>query len=114
MAFPRPALPVDDGLVGSLADLITEEEVTTVVVGHPVALSGRATSSTDLAGAFTEQLRARVAALEIVRWDERLTTHEASRALRQAGHRASAQRTRVDSAAAVILLQNFLDARRRD
>ena len=112
MAFPRPALPVDEGLVGSLADLIAEEEVSTVVVGRPVALSGRATSSTDLAGAFAQELRARLASLEIVQWDERLTTHEASRALHQAGHRASAQRARVDSAAAVILLQSFLDARR--
>ena len=112
MAFPRPALSVDERLVGTLADLIADEDVTTVVVGYPVALSGRATSSTDLAGAFAEELRARVASIEVVRWDERLTTHEASRALRQAGHRASAQRTRVDSAAAVILLQSYLDARR--
>ncbi len=114
MAFPRPALAVDEGLVGSLADLIAEEDVTTVVIGHPLALSGRATSSTEVAGAFADKLRARVASLEIVRWDERLTTHEATRALREAGHRGTAQRGRVDSAAAVILLQNFLDAWRRD
>jgi putative Holliday junction resolvase len=45
----------------------------------------------------------------VLQWDERLTTLEAQKSLAAAGMRAREQRDHVDSAAAVIMLQNYLD-----
>jgi RNase H-fold protein (predicted Holliday junction resolvase) len=46
MSFPRPALQSDASLISTLAALVEEEGVATIVVGRPVALSGNETSST--------------------------------------------------------------------
>ena len=110
MAFPRPAMPVDDELFTTLKALIDEESVDLVVVGRPVALSGNETASTGAADDFFRALGEKISPVTIVQWDERLTTYEAQKSLSGAGMKAKSQRSRVDSAAAVIMLQNYVDA----
>ena len=110
MAFPRPAMPVDDELFTTLKALIDEESVDLVVVGRPVALSGNETASTEVADDFFRALGERISPVKTVQWDERLTTYEAQKSLSGAGMKAKSQRSRVDSAAAVIMLQNYVDA----
>ncbi len=109
MAFPRDALVNDEQLLDKLRQLIDEEASAGVVVGRPIALSGRATASTRVADELFERIRSSFAALEVTQWDERLTTREAQRALSEAGIKVKSQREHVDSAAAVILLQNYMD-----
>lgn len=109
MAFPRSALANDERLLELLRELIESDEIAGLVVGRPIALSGRTTASTTNADALFHRLRETFAPLPVTQWDERLTTHEAQRALSEAGIRAKSQRQHVDSAAAVILLQNYMD-----
>jgi putative holliday junction resolvase len=109
MAFPRPALANDGHLIDVLRILVEEEAATTIVVGRPVALSGNETASTQSADELYQRFVAAFDDLTVVQWDERLTTFEAQRSLAQAGIRAKAQREHVDSAAAVIMLQNYVD-----
>jgi putative holliday junction resolvase len=109
MAFPRPALANDDELMTKLRALIDEEGAATVVVGRPVALSGNETASTQSADQLYERLVATFSEITVIQWDERLTTFEAQRSLAQAGIRAKDHRDHVDSAAAVIMLQNYVD-----
>jgi putative pre-16S rRNA nuclease len=109
MAFPRPALANDDELMTKLRTLIDEEGAGTVVVGRPVALSGNETASTQSADQLYERLVATFSEITVIQWDERLTTFEAQRSLAQAGIRAKDHRDHVDSAAAVIMLQNYVD-----
>jgi putative Holliday junction resolvase len=111
MAFPRPALKSDESLITTLAALVDEENVATIVVGRPVALSGNETSSTLQADTLFAALVDAFPQLDVVQWDERFTTLEAQRSLSQAGVRAKDQREHVDSAAAVIMLQNYVDGR---
>jgi putative Holliday junction resolvase len=109
MAFPRPALANDDQLIEKVRALLDEEGATTIVVGRPVALSGNETASTHSADALYQQLVAAFEEISVIQWDERLTTLEAQRSLTQAGIRAKDHRDHVDSAAAVIMLQNYVD-----
>ncbi len=109
MAFPRPALARDGSLLTSLDALVEEEGIGTIVIGRPVALSGNVTPSTADADALFDELVDQFALLHVVQWDERLTTYEAQRSLSRAGHRARDHRERVDGAAAVIMLQNYVD-----
>ena len=112
MAFPREALPVDERLVAAISETVNEELVELVVLGRPVSLAGSPTASTALADELFATLTDSLAPLEVVQVDERLTTVEAQRSLRGAGHRERDQRARIDSAAAVVLLQSFLDGAR--
>jgi putative Holliday junction resolvase len=57
-----------------------------------------------------ETFRTRFGDTVVTQWDERLTTLEAQRSLSRAGLKARDHRERVDSAAAVIMLQNYIDA----
>ena len=109
MAFPRPALARDGELFDHLAGLIEEEGVDTVVIGRPIALSGRVTSSTDDADSVYHDLTQRFTNLLIVQVDERLTTVSAQKSLSEAGLKTKARRDRIDSAAAVVILQNYVD-----
>jgi putative Holliday junction resolvase len=109
MAFPRAALLSGEPLIAALTALVDEEDVTTIVVGRPLALSGNETSSTAQADTLYAELVEAFPQLQVVQWDERLTTVEAQRSLLQAGVRTKDQRDHVDSAAAAIMLQNYVD-----
>jgi len=108
MAFPRPAIARDGHTLDRLHELIDVEEVGAVVIGRPIALSGNETSSTKDADELFVQLRERLT-VPVIQWDERLTTRDAQKSLSEAGLTSRESRERVDSAAAVIMLQNYLD-----
>jgi putative Holliday junction resolvase len=110
MAVPlgtvRTGAPQD---VKAVADLVAEHAVTLVVVGHPLQLSGEAGERAYLAERFAEALRS-LLPVEVRLQDERLSTVEADRALREAGASGRERRRAVDRSAATVILQAWLDA----
>ncbi len=108
MAFPRPAIARDDKTLTRLRELVEEESVSTVVIGRPVSLAGNDTASTKDADEFIAQVRDHVN-VPVIQFDERLTTRDAQKSLSEAGLTTKASRDRIDSAAAVIMLQNYVD-----
>ena len=95
-----------------LIALVAEFEVVEVVVGLPRTLADRAGTSARDAVEVAEELAAKIAPVPVRLADERLTTVVAQRSLREAGVRAKAQRGVIDQAAAVGILQGWLDQRR--
>ncbi len=95
-----------------LATLVNEMECVEVIVGLPRTLSDRAGSSADDAVALADALAVRISPVPVRLADERLTTVGAARSLREAGMRAREQRAMIDQAAAVAILQGWLDQRR--
>jgi putative Holliday junction resolvase len=95
-----------------LAELVTELEAVEVVVGLPRTLADRTGPSALDAIDVAEALARRVAPTPVRLADERLTTVSAQRSLREAGVRAREQRAVIDQAAAVAILQSWLDQRR--
>lgn len=94
-----------------LAELVVENEVVEVVVGLPRTLSARHGTAAAAAAAYADQLARRIRPVPVRLADERLTTVTASRMLSQRGVRGKRQRAVVDQAAAVEILQAWLDAR---
>jgi putative holliday junction resolvase len=95
-----------------LAALAAELEAVEVVVGLPRTLADRTGPSARDAIELAEALARRVAPTPVRLADERLTTVSAQRSLRAAGVRAKDQRAVIDQAAAVAILQSWLDQRR--
>lgn len=97
----------------ALVTLVVEHEVVEVVVGLPRTLAGRhgpaAQAAADYAGNLAERLGESV---PVRLTDERLTTVSATRVLAERGVRGRRQRAVVDQAAAVEILQGWLEARR--
>ena len=112
MAVPlgtvRTGAPAD---LRAIADLIREHGVTLVVVGHPLLLSGeagdRAPHAERFAAAIGEALD-----VPVLLQDERLSTVEAGRALRESGASGHDRRRTIDRAAATVILQAWLDTDR--
>jgi putative Holliday junction resolvase len=104
----RTGAPAD---LRAIADLVREHGATLVVVGHPLLLSGEAGEGAHHAERFAEALRA-LLPVPVVLHDERLSTVEAERALREAGASGRERRKVVDRSAATVILQSWLDAAR--
>lgn len=98
--------------VRRLAALVGEYDAVEVVVGLPRTLADRAGSSALDAMHLADLLAARIAPIPVRLADERLTTVSAQRSLREAGIRAKGQKAVIDQAAAVGILQSWLDQRR--
>jgi putative Holliday junction resolvase len=95
-----------------LAELAAELEAVEVIVGLPRTLADRTGPSAQDAIDMADSLARRVAPIPVRLADERLTTVSAQRALRAAGVPAKEQRAVIDQAAAVAILQSWLDQRR--
>ncbi len=103
-----PAEPAEAAR-GRLAQLIDEKEVELIVIGMPRNMDGTYGPAADKVREFVGQLQAAFT-VPLVTWDERLSTVQAQRMLREAGHKAKNQKTKVDASAAAILLQSYLDS----
>lgn len=116
LAFPRPRIVRRGDRAAdhaAIVEVVDEVGAEVVVVGLPLSLDG---SCGPAARAAAEEARALAAALasrgvRVETVDERLTTVTAEAALGTAGRRGQQRRLRVDSAAAAVLLQSWLDAR---
>ena len=111
----RLAVPVGTVRTGAPADLraiaalASERGATLVVVGHPLLLSGDAGERAHHAERFAEALRSFLG-VPVVLQDERLSTVQADRSLREAGASGRERKRAVDRSAAAVILQSFLDA----
>jgi putative transcription antitermination factor YqgF len=100
-----------DQVVEAVLRAAREAEAVEIVVGLPVALSGRDTAST----ADARRVAAAIAAAHptpVRLVDERLTTVSATSALQASGRRTRRSRSVIDQVAAVIILQHALDVER--
>ena len=93
----------------ALENLIREHQVKLILMGHPLHMSGRESSQSAYTREFAERLAGRTG-LEVRLWDERLTTVEAERVLKQSGISIEKRAKAVDRLSAVILLGSYLDS----
>ncbi len=110
LTLERKRNPRDD--LRSLARLARRFAVVGIVVGHPLHLSGEASPRSVKTEAFAGELGT-LTGLPIHLWDERLTTREAHQILYEAGHERQNHRKVVDQVAATLILQSFLEDRRK-
>lgn len=112
--FARPLEVIDvkttDAVV-RVAEIVTEHDVDKIVIGRPVGLSGAAGAAVERQQEFLAALRA-ACEVDIVEYDERLTTVMANQALRAAGRSTRDTKEIRDAVAAQILLQSYLDSTR--
>lgn len=114
LASPLVTLARDaaaDSDIQQLAALVDEHLVVEVVVGLPRTLADRHGPAAEAAVDYAERLTERVGNVPVRLADERLSTVSAARMLSNRGVKGRKQRAVVDQAAAVEILQGWLDAR---
>jgi len=95
----------------ALVEVISEVEAGTVVIGLPLSLSGKRGPAAREALSEVDSLRAILEPMGVTveTADERFTTVEAQRSLTASGRKGRSARAVIDSAAAMVLLQAWLD-----
>ena len=93
-----------------LAKVIRDYQVSEIVVGYPLRLSGMEGIQSDKMQLFADELRKKFG-LPVHLWDERLTSSQANRILRETDLSIKKRGQAVDRMAAVLILQNWMEAR---
>ncbi len=110
VATPLPAIKVttEDALWQQLGDLIRLRRITDLVIGHPINMDGSAGFKAKEIEDFAMKLQARFG-LPVHLVDETLTSYEAESTIPKKDRRAVRDSGLIDSRAATIILQDFLD-----
>ena len=114
IAMPLQAVPgvEETGCFDALTEVVRNRKPTLFVVGYPLNMDGSVGSRAKEVDAFVDELERRFS-LPVEKVDERLTTYQAKQDLRKtaAGSRKSKNRGELDSAAATLILRDFLESR---
>ncbi|MCX5678533.1 MAG: Holliday junction resolvase RuvX [Candidatus Omnitrophica bacterium] len=98
--------------LGTISNIIKENNVIEIVVGLPVSMDGTHSRKTKEVLEFVDILTKAVT-VPVKTWDERLTTVQADRAMMEAGMNGFKRRRLADKVAAGLILQGYLDFRKR-
>ena len=96
--------------VEKICKLIKEYNIKEVIVGYPVNMNGTFGPRTIKTDEFIEHLTNKTENVEIIKWDERLSTVAANRILNEVGIKSSKRKRTVDRVAATYILQGYLDS----
>ena len=110
IARPLEVVEGQEGTLARLKELISEEEVGEIVLGLPLNMDGSEGPKALQVREFRRLLEERFG-LPVHEWDERLTSFEAERHLREAGLKGPEIKRRVDMVAAQIMLSAYLESR---
>jgi putative holliday junction resolvase len=110
LAHPLETIPNDSEFLSRLQQIVLEKGVSRIVVGIPRNMDGSYGSAAEKAKLFLSQLKSEFAGVQLIAWDERLTTVEAQRLLHAAGRDVKKSRPIIDQVAAQVLLQSYLDS----
>lgn len=113
LAFPKTVIKESDNsvLAGIVSELAKENKVEMIVVGNPKNMDGSEGYRSDECKGFAEILK-EVSGIEVIMWDERLTTVSAHKFFNETNTRGKKRKANIDAQSAVIILQSYLDYRR--
>lgn len=92
-----------------IEELVSEYEVEKIVLGFPKHMNNDIGERAEKSLEFRDMLTRRIG-LEVIMWDERLTTVEAERTLIESNVRRENRKKYIDKIAAVFILQGYLDS----
>ena len=99
-------------LFQQLKERVVSEDIAGVVVGMSFGMKGQVTAQTETVQQFITELRGQLS-IPVDSADERLSSVEAGRILQEQGHQPSRNKGMVDSTAAAIILQSYLDGKKQ-
>ncbi len=112
--MPKKMVETKEGLEKTVKYVLSEisdllKEIKIIIIGYPLLLSGKRGFMAEDVEKFKEVLE-KLVVIPVILWDERLTSSQAERVLKEGKLSRKNRVKKVDSAAATIILQSYLDA----
>ena len=101
----------EDVVIEELTSIAQKQGAEELVLGHPVNMDGTRGPRAEKCEALAERLK-EATGLPVILWDERRTTVDAHRILGEQGVRAKNRKDKIDSVAATLILEGYLDFKR--
>ena len=95
--------------IGEIKNILEDKEVEAIVVGYPISMSGQETKQTKITMDFINELKNKLN-IEIFKYDERLSSKEASRYLKNQNIKTGHNKEKIDQISASIILEQFLSS----
>ena len=112
MFLASPLLVINDrcrdNVIGKVAEIAKEKQAERIVVGLPKNMDGSEGESAAYARKFAAEL-SEITEIQVILYDERCTTMLAHRYLNDSNTRGKKRKQTIDSAAAAIILQSYID-----
>ncbi|RME03472.1 MAG: Holliday junction resolvase RuvX [Planctomycetota bacterium] len=113
LLFPRPIRTQQERtifLLHHIQNLLRDYNVSTIVLGMPKNMSGTLSQMAKEVQKVQQSLQKHFPNIQIILWDERLSTLQAERELKRLQFSFKKRQQKIDAMAAQLILQNFLDA----
>lgn len=110
LAHPLETIPNNSEFLPKLQKIVLAKGISAVVVGIPRNMDGSYGPAAEKAKLVLAQLKTALSGVQLIPWDERLTTMEAQRLLHAAGRDVKKSRPVIDQVAAQVILQSYLDS----
>lgn len=111
IAQPYKTLKRDSTEFEEIRKIVESQQVDEVIVGLPLSLKGNVTSQTERVREFSQRLKAYLN-IPVKLWDERFTSKEARRVLKEAPLSRRREKGLEDKLAAALILQGYLESLR--
>lgn len=95
-------------LLERIVDAIDARGARTMIIGLPLHMAGHESARVKTIRELCVEIKNRVPGLEIIEWDERLTTKEATILLAEAGVKGKRRKQRIDAVAATLILRSWM------
>lgn len=108
-------IPNNDSSLDEIISILAEQNIEKIIIGNPLNLKGEVSTKAEEVNAFVKKLQERTS-LEVILLDERFTSVMAQRSIISMGTKKKQRQNnkgKVDEIAAAILLQGYLDSRKR-
>ena len=96
--------------ISYVAEVVEKEKISTIVLGYPLNMNNTEGERAEVSHRFAKKLEV-ATNIQVILWDERLTSMQAERTLIDGGVRRENRKQHIDKLAATIILQSYLDSR---
>jgi len=97
-------------VVEKIGEILKDFSLLKIIVGYPLRTDGRKGKRAEAVEKFVSVIKERFQ-IEVELWDERYSTVEAERIMRDSGEKPSREKGKVDKIAAAVILQSYLDSK---
>ncbi|MBA47330.1 MAG: Holliday junction resolvase RuvX [Dehalococcoidia bacterium] len=108
LCTPLDYISSKDNFLEKISKIIEDKKVEKIIIGLPKLLSGREGERAKYSRSISNLIKSKHKTIKVIMWDERLTTKQAEKYLKELDSNKRKIKDKIDSASAVLILENYL------